>query len=70
MWVRARRRVPDVLPGLHIEAGERVLVEVSRKFTTECEWALCLSRVVEGVEGLTWQQGRQLHALLRSAWSL
>lgn len=35
MWVRAQRRMPDVLPGLHIEAGERVLVEVSRKFTPE-----------------------------------
>lgn len=33
MWVKARRRVPDVLPGLHIEEGERVLVEISRKFT-------------------------------------
>lgn len=35
MWVRAARRVPDVLPGVHIEAGERVLVEISRKFTPE-----------------------------------
>lgn len=36
MWVRATRRVPDVLPCVHVEAGERVLVEVSRKFTAEC----------------------------------
>lgn len=35
MWVQARRRVPDVLPGLHIEEGERVLVEISRKFTPQ-----------------------------------
>jgi len=35
MWVRAQRRVPDVLPGLHIEEGERVLVEISRKFRPE-----------------------------------
>lgn len=32
MWAVAQRRVQDVLPGLHIEAGERALVEVSRKF--------------------------------------
>ncbi|KAL4447235.1 hypothetical protein ABPG77_007268 [Micractinium sp. CCAP 211/92] len=43
MWVRARRRVPDVLRGLHIEAGERVLVEVSRKFTTESVAAMAFA---------------------------
>lgn len=35
MWVQPRRHVPDVLPGLHIEEGERVLVEISRKFTPQ-----------------------------------
>ncbi|KAL4443671.1 hypothetical protein ABPG75_011408 [Micractinium tetrahymenae] len=43
MWVGATRRVADVLPGLHIEAGERVLVEISRKFTTESVAAMAFA---------------------------
>lgn len=33
MYATARRRVPDLLRGVHVEEGEAVLVEVSRKFT-------------------------------------
>jgi len=33
MWLRARLDLGHVAPGVAIEAGERVLVEVSRKFT-------------------------------------
>lgn len=39
MYVRAQRRVADVLPGVHVEEGERVLVEISRKFTPDGEAA-------------------------------
>jgi uncharacterized SAM-dependent methyltransferase len=42
MYVTAQERVADVLPGgVHMEAGERVLVEISRKFTPESEWVYC-----------------------------
>lgn len=38
MWVTAQRRIAGVLPGVDIEAGERVLVEISRKFTPQGAW--------------------------------
>lgn len=52
MWVRAQRRVPHVLPGLHIEQGERVLVEISRKFTPEGGWADALVGLARRLEWL------------------
>lgn len=52
MWVRAQRRVPHVLPGLHIEQGERVLVEISRKFTPEGGWAEALAGLARRLEWL------------------
>ncbi len=38
MWLVAHRAVPGLLPGskVGIAAGERVLMEVSRKFTEPC----------------------------------
>ena len=33
MWLRSRAALGEVAPGVAIAAGERVLVEVSRKFT-------------------------------------
>lgn len=33
MWIKARRKVVNVLPGMDICPGEEVLMEISRKFT-------------------------------------
>lgn len=33
MWVAPRRAVRDIVPGVSLAAGERLLVEISRKFT-------------------------------------
>lgn len=33
MWVEAREAVKDVLPGVSVAKGERILIEISRKFT-------------------------------------
>ncbi|RMZ53543.1 hypothetical protein APUTEX25_003365, partial [Auxenochlorella protothecoides] len=33
MWVSPKRRVSDIVPGVSLEAGEKLLVEISRKFT-------------------------------------
>jgi hypothetical protein len=33
MYMEAVRDVQDILPGVHVAAGERILMEVSRKFT-------------------------------------
>lgn len=35
MWVEAKERVDGVLPGVHFIAGERILMEISRKFTPQ-----------------------------------
>jgi dimethylhistidine N-methyltransferase len=35
MWVKAKERVDGVLPGVHFSAGERILIEISRKFTPQ-----------------------------------
>ena len=40
MWLVARRRLANLVPGRHVGAGERVLVEVSRKFSPQCISAL------------------------------
>lgn len=38
MWAVAGRRLGGLLPGVDLEQGERLLVEVSRKFTPEGGW--------------------------------
>ena len=35
MWLEARHTVPGVVEGVNICKGERVLMEVSRKFTVQ-----------------------------------
>jgi len=35
MWVEAKETVRNVLPGLHIQKGERILMEISRKLTPQ-----------------------------------
>lgn len=35
MWLTARRKIHDVIPGVDIESGESILMEISRKFCLE-----------------------------------
>jgi len=47
MWVRAKQEMRDIVPGIHVKRGERLLVEISRKFTLDDVSALaCLSHFV------------------------
>jgi dimethylhistidine N-methyltransferase len=47
MWVRAKQEMRDIVPGIHVRRGERLLVEISRKFTLDDVSALaCLSHFV------------------------
>ena len=38
MWLEAAEKLTDIAPGVTIQRGERILMEVSRKFTQD---ALC-----------------------------
>ena len=35
MWVESKNKIENVLPGVHFEAGEQILMEISRKFTAQ-----------------------------------
>ena len=49
MWLEAPEAVDDVAPGVSIARGERILMEVSRKFTVDKLRALAFQ------SGFFWQ---------------
>lgn len=63
MWVSPKRRVADIVPGVSLEAGEKLLVEISRKFTP-----LSIAALAEQA-GLVVQVGRRAGQVGASATS-
>ena len=71
MWVRAKQDMHDVVPGIHVTKGERLLVEISRKFTLDDVSALaCLSHFVVHSTWKSSQFSLQLLGSVRYAMTL
>ena len=56
MWLEAGEELEDIIPGVRLAKGERILMEVSRKFTQEKLRALAFQsgffwQVILGVQG-------------------
>ena len=49
MWLEAGEELDDIIPGVRLAKGERILMEVSRKFTQEKLRALAFQ------SGFFWQ---------------